>query len=90
MDVPTLSSFLRPILTFTSVWNTGETSDIKCCKEKKMASRLMSGVTFHYFQKMWPFLYKRAELDLRLTNIYQFLRPFKSPTPKCLDFEFFA
>ena len=28
MDVPTLSLFLRPILTVASVWNTGETGDI--------------------------------------------------------------
>ena len=28
MDVPTLNLFLRPILTVTSVWNTGETGDI--------------------------------------------------------------
>ena len=28
MDVPTLSAFLRPILTVTSVFNTGETGDI--------------------------------------------------------------
>ena len=27
MDVPTLRLFLRPILTATSVWNTGETGD---------------------------------------------------------------
>ena len=28
MDIPTMSSFLRPILTVTSVWNTEETGDI--------------------------------------------------------------
>ena len=28
MDVPTLSTFLIPILTLTTVWNTGETGDI--------------------------------------------------------------
>ena len=28
MDVHTLNTFLRPILTVTSVWNTGETGDI--------------------------------------------------------------
>ena len=28
MDVPTLSSFLRPTLTLTSIWITGETGDI--------------------------------------------------------------
>ena len=28
MDVPTLSMFLRPILTVTTVLNTGETGDI--------------------------------------------------------------
>ena len=28
MDIPTLSMFLRPILTVTTVWNTGETGDI--------------------------------------------------------------
>ena len=28
MDVPTLSTFLRLILTVTSVWNSGETGDI--------------------------------------------------------------
>ena len=28
MDVPTLSTFLRPILTVTTVWNTGKTSEI--------------------------------------------------------------
>ena len=28
MDVPTLSSFLRPTLTVTLVWNTGETGDM--------------------------------------------------------------
>ena len=28
MDVPTLSKFLRPILTVSSVLNTGETGDI--------------------------------------------------------------
>ena len=28
MYVPTLSMFLRPILTVTAVWNTGETGDI--------------------------------------------------------------
>ena len=28
MDVPTLSWFLRPIFTVTSVWNPGETGDI--------------------------------------------------------------
>ena len=27
MDVPTLSTFLSPILTIASVWNTGETGD---------------------------------------------------------------
>ena len=27
-NVPTLSMFLRPILTVTLVWNTGETGDI--------------------------------------------------------------
>ena len=28
MDVPTWDRFLRPILTFTSVWNTGEAGDM--------------------------------------------------------------
>ena len=28
MDVPTFSTFLRPILTVTTVWNTGGTGDI--------------------------------------------------------------
>ena len=28
MDVPTLSTFLSPILNVASVWNTGETGDI--------------------------------------------------------------
>ena len=28
MDVPTLKLILRPILTVTLVWNTGETVDI--------------------------------------------------------------
>ena len=28
MDVPTLSTFLMPILTVTSVWNTGETGNM--------------------------------------------------------------
>ena len=31
MDVPTLSSFLRPILIVASVLNTGETFDINTC-----------------------------------------------------------
>ena len=29
MDVPTLSTFLSPKLTVASVWDTGETGDIK-------------------------------------------------------------
>ena len=28
MNVPTLSTFLSPILTVALVWNTGETGDI--------------------------------------------------------------
>ena len=28
MGVPILSTFFRPILTVTTVWNTGETGDI--------------------------------------------------------------
>ena len=28
MDVPVLIEFLRPILTITTFWNTGETVDI--------------------------------------------------------------
>ena len=30
MDVPTLNLFLRPIITLTTVWNTGETGDKFC------------------------------------------------------------
>ena len=30
MNVPTLKLVLRPILSVTSVWNTGETGDIYC------------------------------------------------------------
>ena len=36
MDVPTLKLVLKPILTVTSVWNTGETSDIN--RSKKVVS----------------------------------------------------
>ena len=32
MDVPILSTFLSPILTVASVWNTGETGDIYVVK----------------------------------------------------------
>ena len=32
MNVATLSTFLSPILTIASVWNTGETGDIICRK----------------------------------------------------------
>ena len=37
MDVPTLSLFLRPILTVTSVWNTGETGDMNWSQTAKTA-----------------------------------------------------
>ena len=33
MDVIILDAFLRPILTVTAVWNTGETGDIDMCKK---------------------------------------------------------
>ena len=32
MDVSILGTFLSPILTVTTVWNTGETGDIKASK----------------------------------------------------------
>ena len=38
MDAPTLSTFLSPILTVTTVWNTGETGDIDAIKSYNEAS----------------------------------------------------
>ena len=32
LDVPTLNTFSRPILTVTTVWNTGETGNIYIIK----------------------------------------------------------
>ena len=31
IDVPTVSSFLSPIITVASVWDTGETVDMNSC-----------------------------------------------------------
>ena len=49
MDVPTLSLFLRPILTVTSVWNTRETGDIhyyEWCWAIKFEKKLLSKQNF--------------------------------------------
>ena len=40
---------------------------IKCCKENKIF--FPNTNERHFFQKLWPLLYTRAELDLRLTNV---------------------
>ena len=45
MDVPTLNTFLSPMFTFTTVWNTGETGDIN--KTEKTVFINISKIIYH-------------------------------------------
>ena len=57
MDVPTLNTFLSPMFTVTTVWNTGETGDIYTfvCFANKFLSSLKSLFSniFYLSSKMW-------------------------------------
>ena len=50
MDVPTLSTFLRPILNVTTVWNTGGTGDSDQHKEMNTLLKYHSLLSVFNFQ----------------------------------------
>ena len=54
MDVPTLSLFLRPILTVTSVWNAGETGEIYSLKWLGYFYDEKNVTRYNSFYKGWP------------------------------------
>ena len=57
MDVPTLSMFLRPILTVTSVWITGETGGIELVWSRMLRSTLPTATWCNYIKKILYYCY---------------------------------
>ena len=71
MDVPTLSAFLRPIITVTSVFNTGETGDINSLAEVSLQLNVQINISLQNNNNNNRFKVNFGKNSNSLTNLNQ-------------------